>query len=122
MKMKLSPSARERILLLSEEDMVLGFTVFRIRMMMSHRGISFDDVSKVIGCSVSKIRAVLAAKMLTSVDVFVETLDEIEDAVTQITDERGGIPEACCGQSGYQAQVRLLQYDPIVREVFSRVE
>ena len=122
-RIKTSLKTEERVLSLLEEDVVLGFKIYRLRLMMSHRGISPEQVSRVMVCSVAKVRSALAARMHhTSLVRLEKTLDEVEDAVTTITDERGGIPDGCCGRDAYEAQVEMLQYDPIVREVFSRVE
>ena len=83
--------------------MNLVLRIQRLRMIVDHRRISTSDLAQSLSCTRRWVYLLLrgAAFKPDQRESWNLWLERIDDAVTEITDLRGGIPEACCSQLAY---------------------
>ena len=93
------------------EDPATGLRVWAIREMLAHRGLTHDAVAAEVGVDGEYLKRLLRDG---------EELDRIEDAVTRISDARGGVPLMCCGLRAYVDMCLYLHPHPTTREEFGR--
>jgi hypothetical protein len=100
--------------LLALDDVALALQIVLIRSMLSHRAIGVKDIALELNCTPRWVRAMLKGNAYDTRDKNINALDSIESAITVITDQRGGIPEACCGEAidSYRAILRKERYGP----------
>lgn len=70
--------------------------------MLWHRDITISDLVAETGRSLTFVNNVISGRSPRNVD-------EIEDAITTITDRRGGVPIACCSPLAQARTVRVLR-------------
>lgn len=77
--------------------------------MLVHRGISVKDAAKVAGFGTTVAYSALKGLFYNAEpdnpiqEAWVDSkLDRLESAITLLTDQRGGIPAACCTAEQYE--------------------
>lgn len=97
----------------------ISWEVWRLRTIARHRGISFKELATEFNISPTYVYNLMNGNRLNVTDVRLwKWYEEIDDALTRITDRRGGVPCACCGVEGYFAMIDELSKSPIAREEF----
>lgn len=79
------------------------FNVVLVRIMIEHRltgpnttmAQAINEVAQVTGFSPRYVNMILIGDKRNG-----KALEAIEDAVTQLSDARGGVPDMCCGTEG----------------------
>ena len=91
-------------------DLVLSLQ--RLRMLIDHRRIRVIDLAQSLRCTRSWVYLLLrgAAFEPRQKDAWDQWFEKIEDAVTQMTDDRGGVPSACCSQEAYDDLTEYLSH------------
>ena len=98
--------------LLSSMDVALALELWRLRTLASHRKIATKDFAKELDCSVWLVKSVMNGSYIRAVSeaTMWHWFERFDDAVTAITDRRGGVPHACCGMASYLEMIRDLLY------------
>lgn len=97
-----------------------SFASWRIRTMMRHRGVRVKDVAAQLDVSISYIRRLVLPDWpggLTRTSV-ARWHERVEGAITELTDEKGGVPGGCCGWLAYLELAMYLRTHPTAREEF----
>jgi hypothetical protein len=81
-------------------DFEPNLKVWLVKEIMRHRKISRQDLVTHMGKGKTVINDTLrpGLRSRTTMEGWQRNLDLIESAITSITEERGGIPSACCSQ------------------------
>lgn len=84
-------------------DTDLLWSVARLHLMCQHRGITTKDLASESSRSYTWVSDIMGGRLRTKVklDTYRLHVEELEDAITRITDRKGGIPYACCGPWAY---------------------
>lgn len=75
-----------------------------LRDMIQHRGITLASLRQESGMSRRTIADLLSGagieRQTWTPTSFLAKLGQLEDAITAISDRKGGVPEVCCGATG----------------------
>jgi hypothetical protein len=89
-------------------DPVMNLRIWIVRQMLQHRNITLPQVSEALGCSVRWLRDILNNEGGITDTRRVLWLNDIEDYITEVSDAKGQVPSACCGQEAYLDYVDLI--------------
>lgn len=98
---------------LAVEDLQTALDVWRLKNMMQHRNITAQELAEYMDVSRSWVNLALNGLALQKIrpDTRRRRIERLEDAVTGITDSRGGVPLACCSPAAQaHMAVEVLQY------------
>ena len=94
----------KNLLDLMDQDYLSFSRIVLIRLMMEHRGITTHDVAEYLGKYPGWVARVTGGRLLywKHPESRTKAILEVEDAITGITEQRGGLPYACsCTLAGY---------------------
>lgn len=95
---------------LDPEHPHLMLNVWMVLKMMDHRRITTEDLVRVTGKSKGYINQTIYGNIsrFRNIKQYWSALEMVEDAITAITEVRGGVPAACCPVSGLDGYVEVL--------------
>lgn len=103
----------EHLAVLAQSDLQSALDVWRIINIMDHRGITSAHMAEYLDVSRQWVNACLNGKALMQrlPATRQRYIERLEDAVTALTDAKGGVPEACCSPAAYASTiVHVLQH------------
>ena len=94
--MKTEEHTLSRIIRLEEQAEGLGVRLLLLREMLAHREITRSEIAEVLGRKASWVKSVMSGNFKRYSDAGIhKAFDDIESAITEVSDRRGGAT-ACC--------------------------
>jgi hypothetical protein len=93
------------------DDPEYQVNLWRLHLMCNHRGITVRELAKETGKDHTWVGMIYYGR--ASVFGRKHGIAIIEDAITRITDRRGGIPEACCSVAGLEEMTDVLEHPSV---------